>query len=426
MTGLHFDEARAAAAAVLRTWLQEAGGVEKALLVRDLFGQFRLAVWAQTSPELSTLDERLRESCEPWWTGEILLVGEADEVTRDLYAKSWDQARPDEVDPRLQLLDRHRSRTGWFFDEEKPLWEARAPHPPLIVFYSFKGGLGRSTVLASFAIQRARIGDRVCVVDLDLDSPGLGRLLAADAEGLTSPRGVVDFLLEYSIMDTDLTDYFHRCDRIAGQGEIVVFPAGSLDSSYTDKLARVDFDEASYIQEGGLVKLLQRIRTELEPRWILIDARTGISEAAGRLLSGIAHLHVLLGTTQAQSWEGLRLVLDRLGKEHVEADRGQGDVVLVQAMVPTGEAGRLARQAFLAQSEREFTDHYYAQADADALWSMSDLDSGDAPHVPVPVAYDPTLADFGDIADVADDLCQALHARLGERVASRFAEEAEE
>ena len=38
------------------------------------------------------------------------------------------------------------------------------------------GGVGRSTALAAFAIQRARLGERVAVVDLDLDAPGIGAL----------------------------------------------------------------------------------------------------------------------------------------------------------------------------------------------------------------------------------------------------------
>jgi hypothetical protein len=295
------------------------------------------------------------------------------------------------------------------------------------VFYSFKGGLGRSTILASFAIQRARAGERVCVLDLDLDSPGVGRLLAADAEGLTARWGVVDFLLEHRMAGVPLADYYHRCDRVAGAGEVVVFPAGSLDEAYADKLAKVDLEERPDAHEGGLRALLHRIRDELNPGWMLLDARTGISESAGQLLSGIAHLHVLLGTTQDQSWQGLNRVLDRLGKVRVVADRPQAEVILVQAMVPVGEAGNLARDAFHARAEQEFTDRYYAEAsrdqDEDKFWDTLDLDSLDAPHVPVPVDYDPKLASFGDIAEVADALCSGSYSMIAERIAGRFTTE---
>lgn len=431
MTFLHFDEAKPGAETGLREWLGRTPQVTKALLVRDLFGTLRLALWSPLEPATSGLDQELREHCGPWWSGEVLHVEQADAVTRDLYAGTWSLGRPDPFEPRLVVLDRHRNRTAWFVDEDAPLWPAPDPHPPIVVFYSFKGGLGRSTILASFAIQRARAGERVCVLDLDLDSPGVGRLLAADSEGLTAQWGIVDFLLEQSDGGATLSDYYHRCDRVADAGQIVVFPAGQMNTAYPDKLARVDMEEAPPAGSSGLARLLHRVRDELKPRWILLDARTGISESAGRLLSGIAHLHVLLGTTQDQSWQGLNIVLDRLGKERVLAGRPQAEVILVQAMVPPGEAGKLAREVFLARAEQEFTDRYYAEAGADdedtaLLWSTRDMDSLDAPHVAVPVDYEAKLAGFGDITEVAEPLCAGSYALIAERITGRFAREADE
>jgi hypothetical protein len=431
MTFLHFDEAKPAAETALRKWLGRMPQVTKALLVGDLFGTLRLAIWSPAAPDTGSLDQELREKSGAWWSGEVLHVEQADEVTRDLYTATWSHGRPDPGEARLVELDRHRSRTAWFVDEVEPLWSAPDPHPPVVVFYSFKGGLGRSTILASFAIQRARVGERVCVLDLDLDSPGVGRLLAADAEGLTAQWGVVDFLLEQSAGEAPLSDYYHRCDRVAGAGEIVVFPAGRMNEAYPDKLARVDMEEAPPARESALARLLQRVRDELKPQWILLDARTGISESAGRLLSGIAHLHVLLGTTQDQSWQGSNIVLDRLGKERVLAGRSQAEVILVQAMVPPGEAGKVAREDFLARAEQEFTDRYYAEAvvgdeDTAMSWNTRDMDSLDAPHVAVPVDYDAKLASFGDIAEVAEPLCAGSYALIAERITGRFAREVDE
>jgi hypothetical protein len=430
MTFLHFDEAKPAAEAAVKGWLDRTPQVTKALLVADLFCKLRLAIWSAARPETGGIEQELREKCGTWWTGETLHVEQADEVTRSLYSQTLEQARPYPDEPRLVVLDRHRNRTAWFVDEGNPLWAAPDPYPPIVVFYSFKGGLGRSTILASFAIQRAQAGERVCVVDLDLDSPGVGQVMSADEKGLTARWGVVDFLLEQSAGEAPLSDYYHRCDRVAGAGEIVVFPAGYLDDSYPDKLARVDMEEAPPAHASGLARLLSRVRDELKPQWILLDARTGFSESAGRLLSGIAHLHVLLGTTQDQSWQGLNTVLDRLGKEHLLEGRSQAEVILVQAMVPPGEAGKVAREAFLSRAEVEFTDRYYEEAgaadyDAAIFWNTRDMDSTDAPHVVVPVDYDAKLASFGDIAEVAEPLCAGPYAMLAERITGRFAREAD-
>ena len=430
MRFIHFDEAKKAATTDVRRWIGASSQDLRAMLIVDLFGKIRLAIWSSVAADTSGLAENLVANCGAWWTGEVLHVTGLDVVTAKVYDSAWDSTRRDDSEPRFCVHDRHRSRTAWFSGPVDPIWDASGNAPPVVVFYSFKGGLGRSTLLASFAIQRARAGERVCVVDFDLDSPGAGRLLSADPEGLTASWGVVDFLLERSLGEAPLVDYFHRCDRVASAGEIVVFPAGKLDEEYADKLARIDLEEAPEAHDSGLWKLLTRMRDELKPRWILLDARTGISEPAGQLLSGIAHLHVLLGTTQDQSWQGLNVVLDRLGKERVLADRPQAEVLLVQAMVPSGEPGKMAKQVFSARAEEEFDDRFYA-AEAgdpnidDRFWTLGDKGTQDAPHAPMPVDYDSQLASFGDIAEVADALCSGPYPPIVERIVSRFLTEPE-
>lgn len=56
-------------------------------------------------------------------------------------------------------------------------WSNRATEDSLsdkmIVFYSIKGGVGRSTALAVAAWHLAQQGKKVMVVDMDLESPGL-------------------------------------------------------------------------------------------------------------------------------------------------------------------------------------------------------------------------------------------------------------
>jgi cellulose biosynthesis protein BcsQ len=431
MTFLHFDEAKPAAEDVLVKWLAATSNVERALLVSDLFGTLRLVLWSEDPPETLALDAELRLAGGSWWSGEVLDINRKDEVTRVLYAESLEHGQRHADEPRLIVLDRHRSRTAWFVDETEPLWAAPQPGPPIVVFYSFKGGLGRTTALAAFAVQRARASERVCILDLDLDSPGVGRLLASDPSGLTAQWGVVDFLIESTAGESPLADYYHRCDRVAGPGEIAVFPAGIIDHTYPDKLARVDLEEGPPAKESVLAKLLERVRDELKPQWILLDARTGISESAGRLLSGIAHLHVLLASTQDQSWQGSNIVLDRLGKTRVEAGSPQADVILIQSMVPAGEAGRIAREAFMARAEREFTDRYYAEVaagedDMATSWTTRDSESQDAPHMGLPLDYDTRLASFEDIADIADQLCVGGYAAVGERILGRFVVETED
>lgn len=422
---IHFGEARARAIDIVRSHVAREERVVRALLVTDLFGRLRLVLWTDAETfdaARRALHPELAYACGDWWTGDLLLVSGRDE-NASLWNDAWEEARPDETEARLRHLSRHRSRTGWFADRDAPLWDV-PPGPPIVVFYSFKGGLGRSTTLASFAIQRARAGERVAVVDFDLDAPGVGTLLSADPEGTISPWGVVDYLIERSLDAVPLSHYYHACARVAGLGEIKVFPAGTIDEGYADKLARVDFEEPTAADKSGLLHLLQEIRTELSPKWILLDARTGVSEPAGRLLSGLAHLHVLFGRTSEQSWRGLRTVIDRLGRRRLLEGKPQAEILFIQAMAPaTSESRQAAAEAFAERAREEFAKYYYAAESDEAeddRWNVRDLESADAPHAPIVLPYQEALAHFRDVEAVADALTKDAYLAIDDRITARF------
>jgi len=436
MSYKHMDEAWTDATKAMRDWLGEHDAVTRAVLTVDIYGRIRVILWGATEKIEDVggdLRNTLKAEADGWWSGDVWLAGP--EEGSPVHAMAWEEGIPDAEQPdRLRLLERHRNRGAWFTDLQDPVWSPRgaenAEGPPVVVFYSFKGGLGRSTALAAFAIQRARLGERVAVLDFDLDAPGVGVLLAADADGRTSSWGTLDFLLERQHLG-DLSDYYHPCRRqeVVGEGELLVFPAGNLDSTYSAKLARVDLEPTQGAETNPIASMLRAIRDELQPDWILLDARTGLSEPAGALLSGVAHLHVLFGTPSEQSWQGLRIVVERLGARRLARGLPQGDCLLVQAMVPAdAETAKAAKAIFEQRARDEFSDseHGYYAEEADDAWDLSDLDAADAPHLPIPITYDLRLAHFGDVADVADLLAEnPEYCELGERITARF-EEAED
>ncbi len=58
-----------------------------------------------------------------------------------------------------------------------------SPKKPLVVtFYSFKGGVGRSTALGLVAGILATRNRRVVVVDFDLEAPGISIMFQPDIE----------------------------------------------------------------------------------------------------------------------------------------------------------------------------------------------------------------------------------------------------
>ena len=234
------------------------------------------------------------------------------------------------------MLDRRLSKDAWLHAPFEPPWPLNDHTPPVISFYSFKGGVGRTTAVAAVAINAARSGKQVLVLDFDLEAPGVGSILASP--GAPAPSlGVVDYLLERPIVPGDALDIaefyqaFSEPLVIKDGVPIHVVAAGKLDNWYLEKLAsrlRVSVflsrrDECTSVP---LHHLLTSLRAKLKPDMILVDSRAGFHDLGGLSVSGIAHLQVLFGLNSRQSWEGMSLVVSHLGKEMVLSGRARATV----------------------------------------------------------------------------------------------------
>jgi hypothetical protein len=431
---IHFDQAREGCIDSLRQLCEVENAISRAVLIDDLFGKIRLVLWFAdgASEEIKDrIDHRLRESGGDFWSGEIWIAeGNSSELA--VYNTAWEESR--EVSAKLRVADRHRSKGSWLTPASDPIWAD--PNPPVLSFYSFKGGVGRTTALAAFAIRRARAGERVVVLDLDFEAPGAGVLLDP-GEGIPGAQwGVLDYLVERPLLGKDLPlrDYYHACAResVTGSGEILVFPAARLNDGFLPKLSRVDLEPALRAADHALVQLLRQIREELRPNWVLLDCRAGISEAAGLIVNGLAHLNVLFGTASEQSWQGLQMVLTHAGAERIQSGLPQLEILLVHAMAPEEPNTReLARADFLARSDEEFSARYYAEdpqdPDDDQYWYIRDRESEFAPHVPIVIPYMAKLSFVRGIDGVADELVgDSAYQDFFARIEARFQPSTEE
>ena len=137
--------------------------------------------------------------------------------------------------------------------------------PPIVVFASHKGGVGRSTALSVASAAFSRSGLNLLVIDLDLEAPGLGAILLSD-----TPRfGALDYFVESGLADVD--DFFLEQmvaeSPIATGGLVHVVPAIGTESdgspqNVLGKIAR------SYIErtdrEDHAVSFLDRTRSLVE------------------------------------------------------------------------------------------------------------------------------------------------------------------
>lgn len=167
---------------------------------------------------------------------------------------------------------------------------------PVISFYSYKGGTGRTTTLASFASYYAmHCKKRIIVLDCDFEAPGLNNFFGISDEVFAQKSGgIIEFLNDIVFKsDANLEGYYIRASsKFAGDGSIFVFPAGNLSQehieyscnrsyshfdAYLEALSRINISSKEYIVQQ-FKNLLDRIATELNPDIVLIDTRTGFND----------------------------------------------------------------------------------------------------------------------------------------------------
>jgi hypothetical protein len=213
-----------------------------------------------------------------------------------------------------------------------------------ITFYGYKGGTGRTLALANAAVYLARLKQRVFAIDLDLESPGLHHKLALSPGGALPPieRGIVDcihtFVTEHRIPDRLASYTVAVPSEEERDGPITLMPAGSVPSSgYWRKLARLNWHDLFYSPEAQgvpfFLELKERIRAEFSPDFLLIDARTGITEVGGVATTLLPDQVVCLLLNNQENLEGAREVLRAI--KRASAQRGTAiRIVPVLSRIP--------------------------------------------------------------------------------------------
>jgi len=149
-----------------------------------------------------------------------------------------------------------------------------------LMFYSYKGGSGRTVAVANVAAAMAKLGKRVAVIDLDFEAPGLQHVFVAeDTEQFGSGVGVQQFLLgerdieELSALGT--IDMFGSTGPLRGnfipKGAFLLYVLAS--PGVTDLSARAR--EVSPKMKGLLKALEEKHNLDL----VVIDAASGLRAA---------------------------------------------------------------------------------------------------------------------------------------------------
>ena len=439
----HLVEAKGAALQALQDPVNLTG-IQKVCLIVDVQGKLHVLALlddsAASSSTASTLRSVLQRAAEDFWSGELLLQrrkahceGRGNPADDLLFEAIWKEGKPAPLGQgRTFLLERRFSKESWFDASSTPPWPLHPKTPRVVSFYSFKGGVGRTTALASVALQLARSGQRVVLLDFDLEAPGLGSVFPPPSQ-IAPPLGLLDYLVEFPVLGVKfpLDDIFYAYDdqKALSAGEpIQVGWSGMPDEDYLAKLSRLNLHRllAPLAVGGGtddpIRHLLRFVKTEKRPDWILIDSRAGLHDLGGLALSGLAHWHVLFGLDSSQSWAGLSVAVARMGKLLVQANAPQADCLLVHASVPPPPNAEVSKARFLARSHEVFSDLYYERPEndpEDKFYVLVDRDSTDAPHYPISLAHDLQVMGYQSATEVADRLCEGDFNRLATILRSR-------
>ena len=169
----------------------------------------------------------------------------------------------------------------------------------VISIHSFRGGTGKSNTTANLAAFFATQGQRVAVIDTDIQSPGIHVLFALDPSEVK--HSLNDFLWEKCTISDAAYDV---TSRLGGRvpGKVFLIPS-SLQAGEITRILRDGYD-VSLLNEGIIA-----VTRELELDYLLIDTHPGLNEET--LLSiAISEALVVILRPDHQDYQGTGVTVD--------------------------------------------------------------------------------------------------------------------
>jgi MinD-like ATPase involved in chromosome partitioning or flagellar assembly len=169
----------------------------------------------------------------------------------------------------------------------------------VIALHSFRGGTGKSNITANIAAFIAQTGDRVGVVDADVQSPGIHAIFQLSEERIK--RTLNDYLwgrctikdAAYDVTPTELQN---------SPGRIFLTPS-SLDAGDIARVLHEAYDVRRL--KDGLKELIRALKLD----YLFIDTHPGLNEET--LLSiAISHVLVVLLRPDTQDYQGTSVTLE--------------------------------------------------------------------------------------------------------------------
>jgi len=162
----------------------------------------------------------------------------------------------------------------------------------ITMFYSYKGGVGKTTNLLNVAAILSRRGQKVGIVDLDFEAPGLSALYNID----TSRHDLLE-MLAYRPPVADVENHAISVNLASG-ADVQCLPV-SGEQEYLDRIDWTNETTFAYLREA-----LKAFQSSFSLNHMLLDTRSGVSFQAAFAIKEATHA-VLAGRLDKQSQKGI-------------------------------------------------------------------------------------------------------------------------
>lgn len=240
--------------------------------------------------------------------------------------------------------------------------------PPIVSFYSYKGGMGRTTTAVAYAIDLVRNqGKRVVLIDCDLEAPGYmnffdlssnKRLQDGRVNGLVEFLSDVQFATRNGRKALDLNNYMLNIGDENQHDELYkslsglhIIPGGNLPGKATDMLdhtadyleglSKLNLSNAYDLVKNGLLVLLEKIVLTVDPDIVILDSRTGFNDVFGAISLYLSDCVVGFFGLSDQSYPGLKALL-----HEYRSRENMFDLILVNSILPIDYETVLEKERF--------------------------------------------------------------------------------
>jgi MinD-like ATPase involved in chromosome partitioning or flagellar assembly len=211
----------------------------------------------------------------------------------------------------------------------------------IITFYSYKGGVGRSILLANTAYLLASNGYNVVCVDFDLEAGGLHSIFSINEVNVTSLQVILGNRL-LTLVDVNNI-------KIPKGGTIKILPTVSTEGNLVNIL--VEAPPTNIMTR--MKQVLDQISNDFNPDFILVDSRSGINEVMQALFDK-SNIVVLVLKPNRQNLVGGNAILDYLSTQ-----RTIRPILVISQVIRDGYSGVLEKfvHEIILEGKRNLSTH---------------------------------------------------------------------